>query len=286
MWPRSSGRAAGYKLTLGQVLALGALHGPAELLPISSSGHLVAIPWLLDWSYQDLDPGLKKSFEVALHGGTAAAMAIVLRKDLRRAMRGFNRHGLTLLGISSGPPALVGYGLQAQIERRLGGPRAVATALLGGGIAMALADGAPQTRAREQEGAWDALLLGLAQAGALAPGVSRSGATLTIARIRRFTRKDAELLSRQAALPVISGAALLKGLELRRQRPEPRTSALFAVGAGASFASTLISNRLIAPAERGRPLLPYALYRAALALAMLGRLRRGSTAHPSRRARA
>jgi undecaprenyl-diphosphatase len=114
----------------------------------------------------------------------------------------------------------------------------------------------------------------LAQACALIPGVSRHGATLAAARLRGFTRADANRLSRHAALPVIAGATLLKGVRMSRRGLEPGTGATFAAGAAASFASTLVSTWLIRQVERDRSLLPYALYRLALATAMLVRVRR------------
>ena len=101
------------------------------------------------------------------------------------------------------------------------------------------------------------------------PGVSRNGATLAAARRRGFTRADANVLSRHAALPVIAGATLLKGIRLRR-RGLPAGAALpLAAGAAASFASTLGSTWLIRQVERDRSLAPYAAYRIALALLVL-----------------
>jgi undecaprenyl-diphosphatase len=137
---------------------------------------------------------------------------------------------------------------------------------------MAWADRAPQTRRHEQAGARDALWLGVAQACALVPGVSRNGATLAAARLRRFTREDANRLSRHVALPVIAGATLLKGIRLRRRGLPPGTGIPFALGAGAAFASTLGSTWLIHQVERDRSLLPYAAYRAALGTLVLVKL--------------
>src|SRR5947209_20345278 len=85
---------------LHEALALGALHGPAELLPISSSGHVAVVPWLLGWDYGRLDEELRKSFEVALHAGTAAALLITLRDEVEEAARGLDRRRLTLIGLS------------------------------------------------------------------------------------------------------------------------------------------------------------------------------------------
>ena len=119
-----------------------------------------------------------------------------------------------------------------------------------------------------------ALWLGLAQACSLVPGVSRNGATLAAARWRRFTRVDANRLSRHAALPVIAGATVLKGLRLRSRGLPPGSAVLFAAGAGAAFVSTLGSTRLIKALERDSSLLPYALYRVGLATIILRRLAR------------
>jgi undecaprenyl-diphosphatase len=254
-----------------QALLLGVLHGPAELLPISSSGHVTAIASLLGWRYREIDEELRKSFEVALHAGTATALLITLRGEVGEAIGDLDRHRLGLLALSFAPPAVVGYALERQIEQRFGTPRAVAIGLIAGSVAMAVADRAPQTRAHDEAGAVDALWLGLAQASALVPGVSRGGATLVAARLRRFRRSDANRLSRHAALPVIAGATLLKGLRLRHRRLEPGTGAAFAAGAGAAFASTLVSTRLIRQVETDRSLLPYAAYRVALATLLLVR---------------
>ena len=121
----------------------------------------------------------------------------------------------------------------------------------------------------------DALCLGLAQACALMPGVSRNGATLAAARARGFAREDASILSRHCALPIIVGATLLKGTRLLRRGLPPGTARGFVVGIAASFAATLASVRIIRHVERGHSLLPYALYRIGLAGIVARRLRRG-----------
>jgi undecaprenyl-diphosphatase len=139
---------------------------------------------------------------------------------------------------------------------------------------MALADRRPQRRGRGDATAADGLALGLAQAAALAPGVSRNGATLAAARCRGFTRAHSNLLSRTVALPVILGATLLKGVRLRRRGVEPGLRRGMAIGIGASFASTLASQKLIALVERDRALWPYAAYRVGFAALVLGRLAR------------
>jgi undecaprenyl-diphosphatase len=260
-------------LPLGEALALGALHGPAELLPISSSGHVALVPWLLSFRYVELDDELRKSFEVALHAGTAAGLLITLRDEVGGALRDLNGRRLALIALSFIPPAIIGYGLERPIERRLGTPGTIAGGLLAGSIVMALADRTPQERRHEQAGARDALWLGVAQACALIPGVSRNGATLAAARLRRFTREDANRLSRHVALPVIAGATLLKGIRLHARGLPSGTGLPFAAGAGTAFLSTLGSTWLIRQVERDRSLMPYAIYRSALALVALAKLR-------------
>ena len=88
-------------------LALGLLHGPTELLPVSSSGHITLVPFLLGWPYPDLEPDLRKAFEVALHAGTAAGLLIALRGEVAEAIRDLDRRRLTLLAGSFLPPASV-----------------------------------------------------------------------------------------------------------------------------------------------------------------------------------
>jgi undecaprenyl-diphosphatase len=259
-------------LSVGQALALGALHGPAELLPISSSAHVALVPWLLRWDYDQLDDELRKSFEVALHAGTAAALLITLRGEVSEAVHNMTAHRLALIALSFVPAAIFGYALERQVERHLGTPPTIAAALLVGSGVMAWADRAPQRRDHDEAGARDALWLGVAQACALVPGVSRNGATLAAARLRQFTREDANRLSRHVALPVIAGATLLKAVRLRRRGLPPGIGVPFVVGAGASFASTLGSTWLISHVERDRSLLPYAVYRTLLAAIVARRL--------------
>jgi undecaprenyl-diphosphatase len=258
--------------SLRRALALGALHGPAELLPISSSGHIALIPWLLGWERDAADPELRKAFEVALHAGTAAALLITLRGEVQDAMHGMNLRIAGRVALSFIPPALAGYTLERPIEQRLGTPGTVAAGLVGGSVAMVWADRSPQVRSSQDAGWRDALWLGLAQACALVPGVSRNGATLAAARRRGFTRADANRLSRHAALPVIAGATVLKTVRLAKRGLPPGTGRSFAVGAAASFVSTLGSTWLIRQVERDRSLLPYAAYRLALATVVARRV--------------
>jgi undecaprenyl-diphosphatase len=255
-------------------VALGFVQGPAELLPVSSSAHIVLVPWLAGWDWDELDPELRKSFEVALHAGAALALLIGQRQTIAEELRAFDLRRAVLLSLSFLPAAAVGYGFERQIERHLGGPRATAFGLLAGAAAMLAGDTRPQLRGRGEAGAADGLVLGLAQAAALAPGVSRNGITLAAARWRGFSRDQANLLSRTIALPIIVGASLLKGVRLARRGASSELRRSMAIGTAASFGSTLASQRLIGLVERDRALWPYAAYRAILAAAVLAKLRR------------
>jgi undecaprenyl-diphosphatase len=264
----------GERLPLPHAIALGTVQGPAELLPVSSSGHLVLLPAMLHWPYRQLDPEIRKSFEVALHAGGAAALLIGLRKEVAEYLRSFSLHNLASLTLSFAPAALIALRFERPIEQRLSEPYPVAIALIAGSAAMAIADGRPEQRTRNDARLADAIVIGFAQAFALAPGVSRNGATLTAARWRRFRRADANVISRQIALPVIVGASVLKGIRLATRERPPEVGAGMAAGAVAAFSSTLVSMRLISMLERSRSLWPYVAYRTALGAAALFALRR------------
>lgn len=270
-------RSPSSELTLGHALALGALQGPTELLPISSSAHTSTAAWLLGVQYGGDDAELRKSFEVALHAGSTLALLIVLRAELGQALRGLDRRSMVTIASASVPPAAAGYALQDQIERRLGTPATIAAGLLAGAAVMVIADRRPQTRRWSDVRMRDGLWLGLGQAAALVPGVSRAGATLSVARMLGFGAEDAIRLSDQVALPVLVGATLLKLPSLRRALGAG-TAPSFAAGAGGAFISTLACGAALADRRPSRRLLGFAAYRAALATLILIRLL-GSSAH-------
>jgi NAD(P)-dependent dehydrogenase (short-subunit alcohol dehydrogenase family)/undecaprenyl pyrophosphate phosphatase UppP len=190
------------------------------------------------------------------------------------------------LALATLPPALAGALLERPIEQRLGTPRTLAAGLLAGGIAMAVADAPERVRPLQRSkvgrgfagtqrpgsglGGGDALLLGLAQAAALFPGVSRHGAALAALRARGFARADAHAISREASKPVLLGATVLKGTRVARRRQG--VTPLVAAAAG-SAVSTRIAARALAGRGVHAPLWPFALYRAALAASVRGMAR-------------
>lgn len=329
-------------LPLRHALALGLLHGPTELLPISSSAHTTLVPWLARWPYDELDPELRKAFEVALHAGTAAALlmrppegsgscrsggegaAAAAQGSPSRPRGGV---GLGFLAAALTPPALMGYALGGRIERWLGTPATIAVGLLVGSAATGASEmyarKARPTRARgaalfatpahqphdtdayqphdtnthrphdadarqpQDTGAHparsaslrDGLVLGLAQSLALVPGVSRSGATVAAARVRGFSRRDSDRLSWSVGLPVIAGAALLKGTHLAREGTPRGLRLPLAAGAASALLSTLATAKLL-DAERRAALVPAcAAYRTALAAIVIRRMREDTSQH-------
>jgi undecaprenyl-diphosphatase len=263
-------------LPLRHALVLGLVQGPTELLPVSSSAHTMLLPLLLGWPYAELDGGRRKSFELALHAGAGVALALDMRRELVDAARRLDARRAGVIALSLLPPALAGLILRAPIERHLGRPGPIAVGLAAGAVAMGLVDAGPTgDRAQDDARAADGLALGLAQALALVPGVSRYGATLTVARARRFSPVAAQELSWHAALPVVLGASALEAARLAR-RPVPGGShAPLAIGAAGAFASTSLSACVLRRPRRAlRSLLPFALYRLGLAALLLGRRER------------
>ena len=220
-----------------RAFALGLLHGPLELLPVSSSAHAGLL-------LQDLDAERRKELEVALHAGSLAAL-------------GLPRPSLWL-AVATAPPALAGFLFEKPIEERLGTPRTTAIGLVGGGIGLVMSDAVSERRDGAMT-ARDALALGLAQACALVPGVSRHGAALTALRALGFSRPRAHAISVEASKPVLLGATVLKGVKVRRG------AATLGAGAAGSAVSTAAMRRAMAGRGVRMPLWPFALYRAALA---------------------
>lgn len=201
-----------------QAIILGAVQGLAEFLPISSSAHLVLVPWLFHWN----DPGL--AFDVALHLGTLLALLIYYREDwiaMAQSIGGgdpASRRLLLLLITASIPGAIIGFAFEKQAETIFRSPLLIATALGILAILLWLFDKlSPQRRTISEMNYLDALVIGLSQALAIIPGVSRSGATITMARALRLEREDSANFSFLMATPIIAGAGLVETRNLLRE---------------------------------------------------------------------
>lgn len=229
---------------------------------------------MLGWPYARLEPDVRKAFEVALHTGAGLALAWLMREELAADVR-----DPAVTALLAAPAALAGLGLEPVIESTLSNPRAAAAAQIASGLALAAVDARAQTtaarggaRADRRRSMPGALCIGLAQAAALVPGVSRNGATLTAARALGFDRRTAAHLSWRAGLPIVTGAGALKGARLARRGLPADLRAPFAAGAVAAFGSTLAAGPLRRRVERSW--LPLGAYRVALGAIALYRLHR------------
>lgn len=198
-------------MSIWQAIMMGIIQGLGEFLPISSSGHLVLAPWLFDWQV----PGL--TFDIALHMGTLLAVVLYFWKDwiklFRAALTGKdkeNRRIFWFLVVASLPAAVMGFLFKDIIENILRSPLIVGVMLIVFGIFLYLADRTSQIRRLDSLTLQDALLIGMAQALALVPGVSRSGVTMTAARMFSYTREEAARFSFLLSTPVIFGAGVLE----------------------------------------------------------------------------
>jgi undecaprenyl-diphosphatase len=208
-------------MPISHAIILGLVQGLTEFLPISSSGHLLIIPWLFNWDDFD-DESIEKAFDVALHIGTLIAAIVYFRHDLVRyikagaaTLRPAGRDDpdgrvAWLLLLSTVPAALVGAVFEDSIDENLGTPTIIAISLILGGLLLGVADRVPGDRKIEGINARDAVAIGAAQALALNPGTSRSGITMTAGRFLRFDRDATARISFLMMIPVTAGAVALK----------------------------------------------------------------------------
>ena len=207
-----------------QALFLGVVQGLTELLPISSSGHLVLVPWVADWHYLEENPDFNHTFDVALHLGTLVAVALYFRRDVvvltraavaslrARAVETTEQRIAWLIVVATVPAVLAGALGEAFIVEELGEPWQIAILLAVFGLLLYVADRFAADRTTRDLGLRDALVIGFAQVAALAPGVSRSGVTITAARFLRIDRDSAARFSFLLLLPTTFGAVVWKGL--------------------------------------------------------------------------
>lgn len=275
-----------------QALILGLVQGATEFIPISSSGHLVLIPWLLNWTF---DPTLKNAFDVMAHWGTLVAVVAVFWRDLWALFTGWlrtlglgsatqpsgaQRPGFLarvaadadgrlawLIAVGSLPAALAGLLLEDFFEMLFGTPRLVSVLLLVTAGLLAFSEGRFASSRREQEGrdlpslGWlDALWIGLGQALAIAPGISRSGSTIAAGMARGMRRDAAARFSFLLSTPVIVGAGVWQLKDLLAV--DGWTSALGAllVGFGAAALSGYLCIRFLLSYLRRGKLYPFAVY--------------------------
>jgi undecaprenyl-diphosphatase len=256
---------------------LGVVQGLAEFLPISSSAHLILAR--LFFGVDGDRFGLP--FDVACHLGTLAAILIYFREDLQRMVAAAPRllsperrsdpaarlGGLVILGTL--PVVVVGLALR-HAEDALRTPAVAATTLALGGVLLLLADRhARRVREAEDLGPGEAVALGFAQSAALVPGVSRSGATITLALYLGLKRDAAARFSFLLGVPAIAAAAAYEGLKLLKEPMAGDTAALFAIGIGVSGAVGYLTIKFFLRYLASHSLAVFAWYRLALAAAVV-----------------
>lgn len=257
-------------MTTIQVIVLAIVQGLTEFLPISSSGHLVLVPYLVEWTDQGL------AFDVAVHFGSLLAVCIFFREDIMGLLRG----GTQILGgdfkspqaymaiaiaLGTIPAAAAGLLFASWIETNLRDPSVIVYTLAGYGILMALADRfARRDKSITDIRIRDALVIGVAQALALVPGTSRSGVTITAGRLLGFERQDAARFSFLLSAPVILLATVYKGAELVLGDTVVAWDEL-ALGVVVSAVVAYLSIEFFMRFVSRIGLAPFAIYRLALA---------------------
>jgi undecaprenyl-diphosphatase len=211
-------------LTNWQAFTLGVVQGLTELLPISSSGHLILVPWAADWTYLEEHDRFNQTFDVALHLGTLVAVGAYFWGDIVRLVRAwvgtFARRSIEtaderiawFVVVATIPAGIAGLLGENLIADNLGEPWQIAILLVAGALLLWWADRFPENRRMGDLGLRHAIVMGFAQALALAPGVSRSGITITAGRFMGLDRDGAARFSFLLLLPTVLGAVVLKGV--------------------------------------------------------------------------
>ena len=256
-------------MTTGQAIILGLFQGLGEFLPISSSAHLVLIPWLFHWE----DPGL--TLDIALHIGTLIAVIIYFWKDwLRLVTQGFNAPGTTdgrlfwYLIIATVPGTIVGYALEQKAETIFRTPLLIAVALI---VMGAILFWAERKSSKKDDlnniTLRTSLLIGLSQALAIIPGVSRSGITITTGLLSGLRREAAARFSFLLSTPIILGAAIIK-VPYLVSHPDV-IDANFLIGMVAAFVAGIASIGFLLRYVQTKTFLPFVWYRFAFGVLVI-----------------
>jgi undecaprenyl-diphosphatase len=265
-------------LSNGQAFVLGVVQGLTELLPVSSSAHLILVPWGYDWTYLKQNDRFNQTFDVALHLGTIVAVAAYFWGDVvrlvhalwrslrRRAVETPDERIAWFVVVATIPAGVVGLLGENAIADNLGEPWQIAILLAAGALLLWWADRSPQERTMGDLGLGPAVAMGFAQALALAPGVSRSGITITAGRLLRLDRDSAARFSFLLLLPTVLGALVLKGVGdvLLGDLPEGWVGP-FLVGTLAALGSGLLAIDWLLGYVRRHTYDVFVLYRLVLA---------------------
>jgi len=269
-------------MTIIQAIILGIVQGLTEFLPISSSGHLILVPWLFNWHFLLDNPDLNKTFDVALHLGTFVAVLAYFWREVGTLIaawvRSIGRRSLAdpmaklawLLLVSTIPAAIVGVALESFIEDRLGKPWIIAVAMIVFAGVMYLIDHIARLDRELDSLTWfDAVLIGCAQALALCPGVSRSGITMMTGLLLRLDREAAARYSFLLSIPVVGGAAAFKALEVAKNGLPSGTAMPFLVGMISAALSGLVAIWFVLAYLKRHNFNLFVLYRIVVGVAVL-----------------
>ena len=263
-------------MSLMQIVLLGILQGATEFLPVSSSGHLVIVPYLLGWNASSL------AVDTVLHLGTLVAILIYFRRDLlalgeawwqslrTRSWETPEARLAWLIILGSVPAALIGFLLEDWFESLFARPRAAALFLLGTAALLLLSEYLARRSRHLDSMSWrDALFIGVAQSLAIAPGLSRSGSTIAAALLLGFRRDDAARFSFLLAVPIILGSGLFQLLKFAAgSGVEVSWGKLFVAFLAAGVTGYAAISALLILVKR-QSLWPFALYCATLGLLVL-----------------
>jgi undecaprenyl-diphosphatase len=262
-------------------IVLGLVQGFTEFLPVSSSGHLLIVPWLFGWDDFE-SASVEKAFDVALHIGTLFAVVGYFRHDLARYVRAGARQLVVrerpatdearlawLLVLATVPAAAIGAVFSETIDERLGTPLIIAVSLIVFGVLLAWADRRQGARPIEDMRTRDALLVGAAQALALNPGTSRSGITMTAARFIGFNREAAVRISFLMSIPVIVGAVVFEVGGLVKDGVPDGLLVPMIAGIIASGLSGLLAVWGTLKIVRTYSFMPFVIYRIGLGVTIL-----------------
>lgn len=264
-----------------EALLLGVVQGLTEFLPISSSGHLILVPWLQDYTFLQEHPEFNKTFDVALHAGTLIAAIAYFWVEVGTLIRGFiqvlRQWGIDTqeqrlsVAIAIGTiPAVIAGGLGASfIDEHLGEPWMIALQLIFFGFLLGWADRMPQRRNLGDTGLRDGLYVGLAQVLSLAPGTSRSGITITAARWLGLDRDAAARFSFLLLIPAVAGATVYKAYESLNEGLPDGVAGPMIVGTIAAAVSGYLAIAWLLRLLRTTSYRPFVLYRYVAGIAIL-----------------
>ncbi len=256
-----------------EALLLGIVQGLTEFLPISSSGHLILVPWLQDYTFLENHEAFNKTFDVALHAGTLIAAISYFRHEVitftaafvrslrRRAIETADERIAWAIAIGTVPAVLAGGIGASFIEDHLGEPWMIGIQLIVFGALLGWADRLPQAREFEDVGIRDGWWIGVAQVLALAPGTSRSGITITAARYLGFDRDTAARVSFLLLIPAVAGATVYSAYKAIQDGLPDDVAGPIIVGTIASAISGYIAIAWLLRLVRTHSYRPFVLYR-------------------------